>query len=221
VGSGAGIASIAVASRVGASGSVTGADISRPLVQYAMQRVADLGLGNVGFVVADVQQESIDGAPFDLAISQFGVLFFDDPVAAFSNIRRQLESDGRLAFACWQSLEQNRWHINHALAPYLPAPPLLRPGASRCGPFSLGDPDHARAILASAGWRSIERQQCELRVTVPRGALFDDDQLEFLGIPSESAADAASAVERHLSAFEIAGGRFAVELAVQLFTALV
>ena len=68
--------------------------------------MAAAGADNVTFVLADAQTDSFPGAPFDAAISQFGVMFFDDPVAAFANIRAQLRPGGRLAFACWQPLRR-------------------------------------------------------------------------------------------------------------------
>ncbi len=100
IGSGGGPAAFAAAQRIGPTGSVVGADISVPLVGFATQRARDRGAANVRFVVADVQREGIDGAPFAVAISQFGVMFFDEPVVAFANIRAQLAPGGRLAFVC-------------------------------------------------------------------------------------------------------------------------
>lgn len=93
IGSGGGTATIAAGRLVG-DGAVVGADISAPLVAFAGRRVAAAGAGNVSFVVADVQQEDVPGGPFDAALSQFGVMFFDEPTVAFRNIRRQLVPGG-------------------------------------------------------------------------------------------------------------------------------
>ena len=120
IGSGGGAATIAASRLVGARGSVVGADISAPLVELARHRALDQRAGNVSFLVADVQHETIPGAPFDAAMSQFGVMFFDEPETAFANIRRHLVAGGRLGFACWQSVEKNPWFIGPALAGYVP-----------------------------------------------------------------------------------------------------
>jgi SAM-dependent methyltransferase len=219
IGAGAGISSIAAAGRVGDSGSVTGADISIPLVEFATRRALDLGLANVEFVVADMQEDTIDGAPFDAAISQFGVMFFDEPTVAFTNIRQHLHPGSHFAFACWQPLAANRWHINHVLAPFLPPPGVPASGKSPAGPFSLGSPDQTTAILVHAGWSEIEREPLEVTVAVERDAIFDDDQLRFLGVTDDRIDEARSAVEGHLARMERPDGRVDAPLAIQIFVA--
>ena len=76
------------------------------------------------FVQLDVQTGTFDEAPFDLVASQFGVMFFDEPTAAFAAIRRTVAPGGRFVFACWQGVESNPWHVGTALRPLLPAPPV-------------------------------------------------------------------------------------------------
>ena len=97
VGSGAGRTAIVAARLVGDDGSVVGADFSAQLVDYSRREAATASIANVSFVVADVQHEAIPGGPFDAAYSQFGVMFFEDPVAAFANVRAHVATGGRLA----------------------------------------------------------------------------------------------------------------------------
>ena len=78
-------------------------------------RAADAGCANVRFVEMDVQTGTGDHGPFDLAVSQFGVMFFDEPTAAFAAIRDHLTPAGRFVFACWQGVERNPWHLGTAL----------------------------------------------------------------------------------------------------------
>jgi SAM-dependent methyltransferase len=215
IGSGAGIASLAATERVGSAGFVIGADVSVPLVEYAKSRAERTGVDNVKFVVADLQVELLEDAPFDAAISQFGVMFFDEPVDAFVNIRVQLATSGRLTFACWQPLAQNDWHLNHAIGRFLPPPRSTGP---QPGAFSLGNPGYATEILERAGWRDIESEALELAVNIDRDAIVDDDQLAFNGVPVAQLEIAKHAVDDHLRRFERADGRYDVTLAVQLFT---
>lgn len=219
IGAGAGISSIAAAVRVGESGSVIGADISIPLVELATRRARNLGLANVEFVVVDMQEGTIDGRPFDAAISQFGVMFFDEPIVAFANIRRHLRPAGHFAFACWQPLEPNLWHINHVLAPFLPPPSAPIPGKSPAGPFSLGSAELTTAILLHAGWSQIEREPLEVTVAVERDAIFDDGQLRFLGVADDRIDEALAAVEDHLARMKRPEGGYAAPLAIQIFVA--
>jgi SAM-dependent methyltransferase len=45
---------------------------------------------------------ALDPGSFDAVISRFGVMFFDDPEAAFANLAPALRPGGRLAFVRWQ-----------------------------------------------------------------------------------------------------------------------
>jgi SAM-dependent methyltransferase len=219
IGSGGGTATLAAGRRVGSGGAVVGADISVPLVTLARRRAADEHARNVSFCVADVQHDTVAGGPFDAALSQFGVMFFDEPVAAFANIRRHLVPGGRLAFACWQAVEQNPWFVGPALAAYVPPPEPPGPGKSPTGPFSLSDPDRVAALLASAGWTGTHRTPCELTANVDPDAIVDDGQLTFLGVPDGSFDQARRAVDEHLDQLRAAGGRIDAPLSMHIFTA--
>ncbi len=219
IGSGGGTTTIAAGDRVGTAGCAVGADISAPLVELARSRAAARQIPNVSFYLADAQREAVPGAPFDVAVSQFGVMFFDEPVTAFANIREQVVPGGRIAFACWQPIERNPWFVGPALAGLAPPPPPPAPGKSPTGPFSLSNPERVREILAGAGWTSIVRHPYELVATVDRDAVIDDGQLAFLGVPAEALGEARRAVEEQLRPLETTDGRIRAPLAVQIFTA--
>jgi SAM-dependent methyltransferase len=219
IGSGGGGLSLAVAHRVSPAGVVVGVDISARLVRVARARAAAARLTNVSFVLADAQTDSVPGAPFDTATSQFGVMFFDEPVTAFANMGRHLDPGGRLVFACWQGVEVNPWHIGpvlaHYLAPALPPPP----GKSATGPFSMGDPDRVGDILRAAGWGDIERTAHERTEVVGRDAIVGGDEVTFAGVAEADMADARAAIRRHLARFELDDGRLELPLAFQIFAA--
>jgi SAM-dependent methyltransferase len=219
IGSGGGMTTIGAGRLVGDGGSVVGADISALLVELARQRAVDQGAANVSFRVADVQHDTIPGMPFDVAISQFGVMFFDEPVTAFANVRRQMGLGGRLGFACWQPIEKNPWFVGPALAGYVPTPAPPAPGKSATGPFSLSDPERVIEILTASGWSDVKHDPRELPVEVDREAIVDDGQLTFLGVPDASFERARQAVEEHLALLAGGDGRIRAPLAFQIFTA--
>jgi SAM-dependent methyltransferase len=219
IGSGGGVTTIAAGRLVGDGGSVVGADISASLVELARRRAVEQHAANVSFRLADVQHDTIPGIPFDVAISQFGVMFFDQPVTAFANVRRQLVPRGRLAFACWQPIEKNPWFVGPALAGYVPTPALPAPGKSPTGPFSLSDPQRVIEILTASGWSDVKHEPLELPVEVDREAIVDDGQLTFLGVPDASFEKARQAVEEHLARLEGGDRRIRAPLAFQIFTA--
>jgi SAM-dependent methyltransferase len=219
VGSGGGTSSLAAAPLVGSDGAVVGADISEQLVQFARRRAAEAGLANVTFEMADMQTDHVGGALFTVAMSQFGVMFFDEPWAAFANLLHHLEDGGRLGFACWQSAARNPWHIQHAIKPYLPPPPPPAPGKSAGGPFSLGDAIKTAELLSSSGWAHVECFPYDVTVNVGSDAIVDAGQPAFMGVPDNQLAEAQAAVQRHLAQFDQGDGRYRVPLAYQIFTA--
>lgn len=155
IGCGGGQTSIALARAVAPGGTVTGIDISRPLLALARRHASDAGIGNVDFTEADAQVADLGHARFDAAFSRFGVMFFADPAAAFANIRRSLKPAARLTFVCWQPLAENHWmrlpmEAARPLLPPMPAPDPLAPG-----PFAFADPARVAAILDAAGYADM------------------------------------------------------------------
>src|SRR5437773_4952744 len=90
------------AARAAWRGHALGVDLSAVMLAEARRLAASEGIGNAGFEQADAQTHPFPAAGFDVALSRFGVMFFDDPPAAFANIAAALRRGGRLAFVCWQ-----------------------------------------------------------------------------------------------------------------------
>ena len=219
VGSGGGRTTVAAARAVAPAGTATGADISVALTDLAARRAAEAGVDNVSFCVADVQQDTVEGAPFDVAMSQFGVMFFDEPGTAFVNIHSLLVPGGRIAFSCWQPMEQNPWFVGAALAGLVPPPPAPEPGKSPTGPFALGDHERTQAILESAGFENVRRTAHDLVPEVPQESLIDEAQLRMMGVPEDKMDPARAVVRQHLARFESAPGLARFPLAFQIFQA--
>jgi SAM-dependent methyltransferase len=157
-----------------------GADLSEPLLKIAAGRARSASVDNAEFVVADAQTYPFSEDAFDLIISQFGVMFFDDPVSAFANLRRALAPRGRVAFVCWQGLEANEWVLvlGRAVAQHVALPDL---GGQAGGPgmFSLEDPDETTALLAAAGFTQIEVEPISPTILLGGGGTLDES-LDFL-----------------------------------------
>jgi ubiquinone/menaquinone biosynthesis C-methylase UbiE len=105
IGCGGGTTAMDLARAVAPEGTVVGVDLSAAVLAFAQS--AAKGCERVRFIQADVQVYPFEPALFDAAFSRFGVMFFADPAVAFSNIRRSLRRNGRLAFVCWRTLEEN------------------------------------------------------------------------------------------------------------------
>lgn len=154
IGCGGGETALELARLVAPDGAVTGVDLSAAVLAFAQRRAK--GCARVRFIHADAQVFPFETASFDTAFSRFGVMFFDDPTAAFINIRRSLRPNGRLGFVCWRALEENFLDFVplRAASAHLPPQPAHNPDAP--GPFAFANPDRARSILERAGFEKIE-----------------------------------------------------------------
>jgi SAM-dependent methyltransferase len=138
------------AARTATAGSALGVDLSAAMLDRARDLARAQGLGNVTFQRADAQVHRFPPARFDLAISRFGTMFFDDPAAAFANIARALRPGGRLVMMVWQGQEHNEWAvaIHRSLEPFEGSVAVAPAGPD---PFSLADPARVAGILEVAG----------------------------------------------------------------------
>jgi SAM-dependent methyltransferase len=178
VGCGCGGTTLAAA-RLAAPGQAVGLDLSGPMLARARASAEETGLGNAEFRQGDAQVQALEPTRFGAVISRFGVMFFDDPVAAFANIRAAAQPAGRLVFVCWQPQAANQWLLvpGAALAEHLP-PPAPAPGGGP-GMFAFADPDRIRQVLDGAGWRDIEITSEHRSILVGGGGSVED-AVEFL-----------------------------------------
>jgi len=208
IGCGCGDTSFEIANRVGPTGSVQGVDISEIILSRAKNRKTLESHNNIKFEKADAQLHNFPNEAFDLVFSRYGIMFFEDPAAAFSNLRQALKPGGRLAFICWQSLKNNQWvnlpvsvAANHI---QLPAPPEPEePGA-----FSFGETSRINHILAAAGFMDIFIEEFNTKFKVGSSL---DEAVSFLSkIGPASAAMEADEVE------DKTRNRFAHDLKISL-----
>ena len=171
VGCGTGPTTRLLARAVAPSGTVLGLDLSAPMMEEAARRAASDGLTNVRFVAGDASAYAFEPASMDLLFSRFGVMFFGDPPAAFSNLRHALKPGGRLTFLCWRPFKENSWAFVPFMAgaPFLP--PLPRPAPDEPGPFAFGDSARVTAILAGAGFAGITVEPIDELLVLSAGGL--------------------------------------------------
>ena len=173
VGCGCGETTI-LAARAAGSGHVLGADFSRIQVAEARRLAAAAGVANARFEVADVQVHRFGAGVFDVALSSFGVMFFDDPAEAFANLRKALRRGGRLAFVCWRTRAENPVFTTGFAeeAAVLGLREMPGPGAA----FSLADTGRVGALLSGAGFGGIEFAKADEPMLIGRDV---DDVLEY------------------------------------------
>lgn len=157
VGCGGGSQSLMLARQLGEGATVLGVDISAPMLEVARSKTgegADTG-AELSFLQTDASTHPFPVDGFDLVFSRFGVMFFDDPVAAFANIRSALQAGGRLVFCCWQAMKDNAWTWIPIQAALQHLPPPEPPPPNAPGPFAFADAERVSGILEDAGFREV------------------------------------------------------------------
>jgi SAM-dependent methyltransferase len=142
------------AARTAPAGRALGIDVRAAAIERARELAAAEELENIAFEHADAQDYRFPPERFDLAISRFGTMFFDDPAAAFANIRRALRPAGRLVMMVWQAPARNEWDVAICQAlgiPQTSAPPV----SGGPDPFSLADPSAVSEVLENAGFAGV------------------------------------------------------------------
>lgn len=191
IGCGAGMTSMAAADFIKPTGHVRGIDVSEPMLAEAATQAHQMGCKNLDFLLADAQTDHL-GLAANALISRFGVMFFEDPVAAFINLRKNTAPNGRMVFAAWAPLDKNE----HWLKPFELAKTLVGEGIVRRphapGPLAFSDADYVLSILAQSGWNHAkieeitidligESFESEARIAClmgPSGALFEEKRAD-------------------------------------------
>jgi ubiquinone/menaquinone biosynthesis C-methylase UbiE len=173
VGCGFGDTTLEVARRVGSSGEAVGVDAAARFIEAASKDAAEAGVKNARFAIADVETGDL-GGPYDQVFSRFGVMFFENPVAALRNMRRALRPGGVLSTVVWRRKDENAY-LDLVEKCVLELVPKVDKGDQvTCGPgpFSMSSPDVVSAQLLKAGFErpSFERFDADIRV----GTTVDD-----------------------------------------------
>ena len=171
VGCGTGATTLAIV-RALSGGNCVGVDISEPMLALARARAERERL-QATFVRADAQTHAFEPGAFDTIVSRFGVMFFEDPVRAFANLRSAVRRGGGLAAIAWRSPAENPFMTaaERAAAPFLPDIPPRRVDVP--GPFALADARRVRDILEASGWAEIEVRPLDVVCTFAKADLAD------------------------------------------------
>ena len=192
IGCGTGSTTLAVARQLGPKGTAVGLDISEPMIALAKQR-AERESAPPRFLCADAQTHAFEPTSFDLIVSRFGVMFFDDPVRAFANLRRAAAPNAELQVIAWRSAADNPFMTTaeRAAAPFLPQMPARRPDEP--GQFAFADRSRVHSILEKSGWTEIDIQPLDVECTLPERELDGLRHATRAARPSAAAARRADA----------------------------
>ncbi len=179
VGCGGGETTIAISRVVNPTGAALGIDISRPLLAHAREAAVAAGAANVAFEYADAQTVALEAGTFDRLFSRFGVMFFQDPIAAFTNLRRALRPGARLSFVCWRSIDDNPW-MKEPLAALSKHMTVQRAEPNAPGPMAFADEERTRGILERAGFAEVALERVNEPMNLGGGISDLDETVAFM-----------------------------------------
>lgn len=146
--------------RVGPTGTVLLSDVAPGMIEVARRRTA--ALANVSVVALDASHIDRPAQAFDVVACRMGLMFVPDPSVALAEIRRVLDTGGRVGVMTWASLEANPWMTVVGMAAManglVSGGPPIGPG----GIFSLSDPEHLATLLGTADFVDVEVHEFDI-----------------------------------------------------------
>ncbi|HSE66743.1 MAG TPA: methyltransferase domain-containing protein, partial [Gemmatimonadales bacterium] len=170
LGCGTGIVARRIASRTGSR--VTGLDLNPDMLEVARSASAAEQV-NIEWRQGKAEALPYSEGSFDLVVSQFALMFFENQQAALSETRRVLRPGGRLAVSVWQGLERHPFYqtLHMVLGKQV--------GNSTLDTISaLGDPEELRSLLSSAGFERIRIKPFSMTSRFPQPDVFLAGEIE-------------------------------------------
>ena len=145
------------------SAHLTATDLNDAMLKVAQAKAPESP--RVTWQIADGMALPFDDDTFDLAISEFGVMYFPDRVQGFREARRVLRPGGEFLFNVWDSFEYNpHGRIAHAtIARFFET----EPPAFYITPFGFHDAGLIRMMLRAAGFATIHVEHVSKEAVAP------------------------------------------------------
>jgi SAM-dependent methyltransferase len=211
IGCGSGGTVLTIADLVGPEGRVTGFDIAPPMISRAGERTAQLA--QVSLLTADVEQHEFEHGVADLVFSMFGMMFYQNPAAAFANFQQATRPGGQMHFAAWAGGKDNPWFAYPRRAAEIHLGGLPQMPATAPGPLAFADTDRISNLLGDAGWQDVSVEAVDLYLT-PRASPAEVAQMLIgIGPTSDLIAARTDDVSRHAELTEAVLAEIAASLA--------
>ena len=172
VGCGTAIVAREVASRLGATGAVTGIDLSASMLAVASATAARERL-TIEWREGNAEQLPFHDGAFDLVLCQFALMFVADKVAALSEMRRVITGSGRVLISVWQGLDRHPFYqtLHNVIQQRLGMSALHEI-------FALGNADDVRTRAGEAGFRKVDIKPFSLTARFPNPEAFIAGEIE-------------------------------------------
>jgi SAM-dependent methyltransferase len=189
VGCGGGATTCEVLRRAPAGSVAHGFDLSPALIEVARRRRA--GTAAIRFEVADMESAAPPDGPYERLVSRLGIMFFNEPPTAFTNLHRWLLPGGRFAFAVWGPADDNEWLMvtRETVAAFVDLPPI---DPTAPGPFRYAGGEPLLSLLERGGFVQVRMSDWHGRLPIG-GALSPADAAQFALASFSSFAERLSA----------------------------
>jgi ubiquinone/menaquinone biosynthesis C-methylase UbiE len=152
VATGSGVVAVEAALRAGPTGAVLATDLVPEWEPFVAETAKEAGVDNVSFQATPSEKLALPDASFDVALSQFGLMFADEPVVALREMHRVLRPGGNVGVAVWSVLEKlGVFLLTRVVSAELPPSPPA-PGHT---PWRLGEPGMIEALMTDAGFHDV------------------------------------------------------------------
>ena len=171
VGCGGGGTTVRMANSVSSNAHVTGIDISESIVSLAQENMKSIK--NVDFILADAETYQFGTIKFDGVISRFGVMFFSDPIRAFTNIHGAMREHAFLTFICWPPRQENAYFYTMTEAVLKHTGKEYRDTGTEPGPLAFSDNAYVESILNSSGFSNVSIETVKTQLSAKMTPEFD------------------------------------------------
>lgn len=161
---GTGVVTRALAKRLGKQTRYVVTDLNQPMLDHAASRHGPDH--RISWQQADALSLAFEDGCFDVVACQFGVMFFPDKIAGFTEARRVLSPHGRFIFNVWDAIEANEFAHTVTLAAsevFADDPPLFLART----PHGYHDVDTIRSDVLQAGFSQVSIDTIERTSTAP------------------------------------------------------
>ena len=188
IGCGAGSTTRRLAAIMGNQARVTGLDISEKLLALARSHPESVGKD---FLQADAQSCKFEPEGFDLAISRFGVMFFENPFKAFQNIKSAVQKGREMRFVCWAPISANDFFLSPLNTVVdITGVSFAEPGKEP-GPLAFSDRTYLSSILKNAEFSSINIDIIKTSISTTDSVEKNASLLMEIGMGSRAIKEAA------------------------------
>jgi ubiquinone/menaquinone biosynthesis C-methylase UbiE len=194
--SGPGMLAREAARRIGANGSVVGADIAEAALEEGRKRAAAEGLANIRFQLEDAEAMSFTDVSFDRILCSMGFMHFPSADVAAREMLRVLKPGGRLVASVWGSEERVPFLACalHCLQRNLPPPKTERPSI-----FRFGTVDALRALIAGAGFGDVRIETTQAAATPRDAGAYWNTFLDLAGVTTIALAKLPQEMQEKLA----------------------